>query len=112
MLGGGLTGLATAFYLTLALPRARITLYEASNRLGGWIDTEKANLTTPDGDAVTVHFERAARMVKPTVNASLPKWDDLVFFELVRIGPVFVAIRWIGGGPGARCRLFADCRRN
>ena len=100
MLGGGLTGLATAFYLTLALPRARITVYEAGNRLGGWIDTEKANVKTPDGDAVTVHFERAARMVKPLVNAGLTKWDDLVFFELVRLGRFFVAIRWVGGGPG------------
>lgn len=100
MLGGGLTGLATAFYLTLALPRARITIYEASNRLGGWIDTEKANVTTPDGDVVTVHFERAARMVKPLVHARVPKFDDLVFFELVRLGRFFLAIRCIGRGPG------------
>src|SRR4051812_12891129 len=41
VLGGGLTGLTTAYYLAEFLPSANITVYETSTRLGGWIDTEK-----------------------------------------------------------------------
>jgi oxygen-dependent protoporphyrinogen oxidase len=84
VLGGGLTGLTTAYYLTRALPRAKITIFEADARLGGWIDTEKASVKTPDGNTADVYFERAARMIKPQVSArSVPKWDDAVFFDLV-----------------------------
>jgi oxygen-dependent protoporphyrinogen oxidase len=84
VLGGGLTGLTTAWYLTRALPNAKITIHEASDRLGGWIDTEKAEVTTPDGKTGTVHFDRAARMVKPQLSGPVPRWDDLIFFDMVR----------------------------
>ncbi|KAL2165239.1 hypothetical protein VTH06DRAFT_535 [Thermothelomyces fergusii] len=84
VLGGGLTGLTTAWYLTRFLPEARITIYEADKRLGGWIQTDKAEVTTPDGTVGTVHFERAARMVKPqSFPSRVPRWDDLVFYDLV-----------------------------
>ncbi|KAL2022689.1 hypothetical protein VTK56DRAFT_4770 [Thermocarpiscus australiensis] len=84
VLGGGLTGLTTAWYLTRVLPQARVTLYEASDRLGGWIDTERVEVQTPDGRTGTVNFERAARMVQPqTRRSSTPRWDDLVFFDMV-----------------------------
>ncbi|KAL2126886.1 hypothetical protein VTI74DRAFT_11662 [Chaetomium olivicolor] len=84
VLGGGLTGLTTAWYLMHGLPDdVKITVYEASNHLGGWIDTEKVKVRTPDGQEGFVHFERAARMIKPQVKSSPPKWDDLVFFDLV-----------------------------
>lgn len=84
VLGGGLTGLSTAWYLTRLLPQVKITLYEASNRLGGWIDTETVEVQTEDGQKGTVNFERAARMIAPQTKTSNPKWDDLVFFDMVR----------------------------
>ena len=38
VLGGGITGLSSAFHLTRRLPRAsKITVIERTNRLGGWI---------------------------------------------------------------------------
>lgn len=38
VLGGGISGLTSAFYLARYLPRtSRITLIEKSNRVGGWI---------------------------------------------------------------------------
>jgi oxygen-dependent protoporphyrinogen oxidase len=85
VLGGGLTGLTTAWYLTRNVPRAKITIYEANDRLGGWVDTTKVKVKTPDGTEGTVHFEHAARMVKPQAGGSggVPKWDDLVFFDMV-----------------------------
>ncbi|KAK4185985.1 hypothetical protein QBC35DRAFT_502566 [Podospora australis] len=88
VLGGGLTGLSTAWYLTRFLPDAKITIYEASNRLGGWIDSEQVEVTTPEGEKGTVCFQRGARLIK--LNASSPKrsspvrYDDLVFIDLVQ----------------------------
>ncbi|EAQ93372.1 hypothetical protein CHGG_01607 [Chaetomium globosum CBS 148.51] len=84
ILGGGLTGLSTAWYLTRFLPEAKITIYEAQTRVGGWIQTDKVEVKTPDGTVGTVHFERAARMITPQTGVSrVAKWDDLVFFDLV-----------------------------
>ncbi|SPQ18121.1 2957ed3d-b889-4060-818b-25abf414d309 [Thermothielavioides terrestris] len=83
VLGGGLTGLTTAWHLTRALPHARITLYEASDRLGGWIDTSTVNLRNRYGQEGPVHFERAARMVRPQTGGRVPRWDDLLFFDMV-----------------------------
>jgi oxygen-dependent protoporphyrinogen oxidase len=84
VLGGGLAGLTTAWYLTKFLPKSKIDIYEAGQRLGGWIETDKAEIKTPDGTVATVHFEHAARMVKPQTQAApLPRWDDAIFFHMV-----------------------------
>ncbi|KAK4105808.1 FAD/NAD(P)-binding domain-containing protein [Parathielavia hyrcaniae] len=85
VIGAGLTGLTTAWYLARELPKAKITIYDAGKKLGGWIDTVKHDVKTPDGKAGTVVFERAARMVKPQRSAPsrVPRWDDLVFYDLV-----------------------------
>ena len=82
VLGGGLTGLTTAWYLAQHLPKTRITVYEATNRLGGWIDTVKVAVKTPDGQNGTVSFERGARMVHIPRPGTL-KWDDMVLYEMV-----------------------------
>lgn len=39
ILGGGITGLSAAWYLSRKVPEAHITLLEKENRLGGWIKT-------------------------------------------------------------------------
>ncbi|PAY21030.1 protoporphyrinogen oxidase [Rhodopirellula sp. SM50] len=41
VIGGGLSGLATAYYLKRFSPDAIVKLYESSSRLGGVIDTER-----------------------------------------------------------------------
>lgn len=76
-----MTGLATAYYLTKFMPEAKITLYEASGRLGGWIETRKVDVTTENGEKGTVLFERGARTVQ--AQHSQLKWDDLILYELV-----------------------------
>lgn len=60
VLGGGITGLASAFYLTKELPNAKITLYEASDRLGGWLQTKYVDV----GDG-TILFEQGPRTLRP-----------------------------------------------
>ena len=41
VVGGGITGLATAWFLRRYAPDLSVTLYEAGNRLGGKIRTEE-----------------------------------------------------------------------
>lgn len=81
-----MTGLATAYYLTRFVPEAKITLYEASGRLGGWVDTEKVAVRGPDGEEKTVLFERGARGIQAQYTQY--KWDDLVLYELVSDQPL------------------------
>ena len=59
VLGGGITGLATAFHLLRQLPAAHVTLYESSKRLGGWIQSEKI-----DVDGSHVIFENGPRTLR------------------------------------------------
>ena len=84
VVGGGLTGLTTAYYLAKRLPpTAKITLYESSNRLGGWIDTERVKVDV-SGKQGMVNFERGPRSM---VSLSMNTWryDDLVLWQLVRL---------------------------
>lgn len=85
VLGGGLTGLTTAYYITRYLPNAKVTIYEATDRLGGWIDTETVNVTTPDGIEGQVQFERGARSVKAPKRRGEKDLDGLLFCDLVRL---------------------------
>lgn len=89
VLGGGLTGLTTAYYLTRFHPTAKITLYEGDNRLGGWLDTHKASglpvgqehVKSEDGQEPIIHMERGARTVAPQTRVT--RWEDFVLYELV-----------------------------
>lgn len=72
VLGGGITGLAAAYYLSKGLPNAKITLLESSNRLGGWIRSSRMNI----GDGYVV-FEQGPRTLRPTVP------NGLITLELV-----------------------------
>lgn len=41
ILGGGISGLSAAWYLLKKEPNAQITLFESTNRLGGWIESKQ-----------------------------------------------------------------------
>ncbi|KAK3953147.1 hypothetical protein QBC32DRAFT_210870 [Pseudoneurospora amorphoporcata] len=81
IIGGGLTGLATAYFARLHNHHASITVYEASDRLGGWIDTEEVQVTTPSGEKGKVIFQRGGRMLKTMNNKA--RYDDMAFWKLV-----------------------------
>ena len=66
VLGGGITGLASAHYLTRELPNAKITIYEGSDRLGGWLKSKQVNI----GNG-TVVFEQGPRTLRPSTPAGL-----------------------------------------
>ncbi|PWN28427.1 Protoporphyrinogen oxidase [Jaminaea rosea] len=62
VLGAGLSGLTTTLYLSRALPHRRIILFEASQRLGGWVQSERLQL--PSGKQ-SVLLEAGPRSVRP-----------------------------------------------
>ena len=62
ILGGGITGLASAFYLSKLLPEVRITLLEGSSRLGGWLHSKQVDVG--NGNVV---FEQGPRTLRPNV---------------------------------------------
>jgi oxygen-dependent protoporphyrinogen oxidase len=66
ILGAGISGLASAYYLLRDHPNAKITVYEASDRLGGWLQSHRAPVR--DG---SVLFEGALRTIRPAVNGAL-----------------------------------------
>ena len=70
VLGGGITGLATAFYAIDSLPNAKVTIFEASSRLGGWLHSSKVDVGT--GNVV---FEQGPRTLRPTVPNGLITLD-------------------------------------
>lgn len=56
VLGGGIAGLSSAFYLATRNNIPKIKLYEASSRLSGWINSENHN---------DYYFESSARTLRP-----------------------------------------------
>ncbi|KAK9455634.1 hypothetical protein V1511DRAFT_521317 [Dipodascopsis uninucleata] len=67
ILGGGITGLSTAYYLSRMLPTAKITLYEASNRVGGYIQSGRYEL--PNHEA-KILFEQGPRTLRVSKRVS------------------------------------------
>ena len=66
VLGGGITGLATAYFLTQQLPRAKITIYESGDRIGGWLSSKRV-----DVQGGNVLFEAGPRTLRPASNGVL-----------------------------------------
>ncbi|RBR07651.1 uncharacterized protein FIESC28_10550 [Fusarium coffeatum] len=82
VIGGGLTGLSTAYYLAKKLPSTtKITLYEGSDRLGGWIKTDRVPVDI-GGKQGLVSFERGSRSLTSLAGNTF-RFDDLVLYDLV-----------------------------
>lgn len=58
MIGGGITGLITAFNIAKD-PSKKVTIYEKSAKLGGWLQSETLNV----GDGQVV-FDYGARTLR------------------------------------------------
>ncbi|CZR50446.1 related to HEM14-protoporphyrinogen oxidase, mitochondrial [Phialocephala subalpina] len=70
IIGGGITGLTAAHYITRELPNAKVTIYEAGNKLGGWLQSEYVDVA--DGKVL---FEKGPRTLRPNTEASLVTLD-------------------------------------
>lgn len=74
VLGGGITGLTSAYYLSKALPNIKITLFEATSRLGGWLRSK-----TVDVGNGNIVFEQGPRSLRPNTPSVV------VTLDLVRV---------------------------
>lgn len=65
--GAGIAGLTAALELSRALPSHRIVLLESSQRLGGWVHSERITLTASDGSgkSETALLEGGPRSIRP-----------------------------------------------
>lgn len=70
VIGGGITGLTTAFRLSRDPNCTKVTLYERSNRLGGWLQSETINV---EGGEIV--FEYGPRTLRTAVPTCLPLLD-------------------------------------
>jgi hypothetical protein len=83
IVGAGLTGLTTAYYLAQDLPPGcKIVIYDGQNRVGGWIRSETHSVDV-GGTKSQVLFERGPRAISPgdTLHG---QQDRLVLYDLVR----------------------------
>lgn len=71
VLGGGITGLSTAYHLARKFPTTKVTLIEGSNRVGGWLNSDRVDVGTG-----TVLLERGPRTLRSSSKPAL---------ELVRL---------------------------
>ncbi|CCX33660.1 Similar to Protoporphyrinogen oxidase; acc. no. Q10062 [Pyronema omphalodes CBS 100304] len=78
ILGGGISGLTAAFYLSILLPSVPITIYESSPHLGGFLST--ITLTLPSGE--DIQFETGPRTLRPGTLESLVLLDVIQRLEL------------------------------
>ncbi|KAF2199509.1 Protoporphyrinogen oxidase [Delitschia confertaspora ATCC 74209] len=65
VVGGGISGLASAYFISKEFPKSKITIYEASNRLGGWIQSKHVDV--PNGNVL---FEAGPRTLRVAKNAA------------------------------------------
>lgn len=79
VLGGGITGLTTAFYLTRKLPEARIVVYEADTRWGGWLKSDRIKVSKDGKEEVLL--ERGPRLI--SLSRTGGRLDQLIFVDIV-----------------------------
>lgn len=85
VLGGGVTGLTTAYYLDQELPPgSKVVLYEADTRPGGWIRSERVPVDYK-GTKTEVLFERGPRLTSLAETGG--RLDRMVMYDLVSLGP-------------------------
>ena len=65
VLGGGITGLSSAYHLARKFPTTKITLIEGSNHVGGWLDSHRVNV-----GGGTVLLEKGPRTLRSSSKAT------------------------------------------
>jgi hypothetical protein len=75
VIGAGITGLSTALLLSSQLPQAKVTVFEAGSRLGGWLSSER--LQVKNGDVL---FEWGPRSLRANSHGAGYFTEQLVCF--------------------------------
>lgn len=89
ILGGGLTGLSSAFHLSRRFPSASITLLEKEPRFGGWVRSERVHVKDRQGKVASVVLEAGPRTLRPNAKSLL----ELVCLTVVSLIWI-VVLQW------------------
>ncbi|XP_033334431.2 protoporphyrinogen oxidase [Megalopta genalis] len=92
ILGAGISGLSAAYYALQNAKMVPITIYEATNRVGGWIHSIKL----PDGTI----FEQGPRTIRPSGEGGK---NTLELMEQLQLSDKVVPI--LSRNPASKCRL-------
>ncbi|KIM91285.1 hypothetical protein PILCRDRAFT_762586 [Piloderma croceum F 1598] len=71
ILGGGLTGLSSAYHLSRKFPSSLITLLEKQPRFGGWVRSERVQVKDERGNMASVVLEAGPRTLRPNAKSVL-----------------------------------------
>lgn len=77
ILGGGISGLAAAWFLHKRFPQAKIVLLEGQKRLGGWIETQEINGFSFEMGPRTFQLSRCPELLQLIEEVGLKQ--DLLF---------------------------------
>ncbi|RAK86243.1 protoporphyrinogen oxidase [Aspergillus costaricaensis CBS 115574] len=78
VIGGGITGLTAAYQLSRDPSCSKVTLYEKSSHLGGWLSSEQ--IPVPGGHVV---FEYGPRTLRTSSPSCLPMMDLIMNLDLL-----------------------------
>jgi oxygen-dependent protoporphyrinogen oxidase len=66
ILGGGIAGLSSAYFISKEFPKSRITIFESGKETGGWIKSRRVDV--PDGNVLFELGPRTLRNATPTAS--------------------------------------------
>ena len=84
VLGGGLSGLSSAFHLSRRFPTTKVTLIEKQTRLGGWVRSQRVTIK----ENVSILLEAGPRTLRPNSKSVL----ELVMYSVF----LFLIYCWVG----------------
>ncbi|KAF2746969.1 Protoporphyrinogen oxidase [Sporormia fimetaria CBS 119925] len=100
IVGGGIAGLSAAHFINREFPKSQITLYEAQDDVGGWIQSRKVQV-----DGGEVIFEYGPHTLRPAGPMSLP---SLMLIKDVGVADQLVGTAMSSEGAGRRFLYYPD----
>jgi oxygen-dependent protoporphyrinogen oxidase len=72
ILGGGIAGLSSAYFIAREFPKSQVVVFEAGKDTGGWIKSRRVEVIDSEGKEGNVLFELGPRTLRnSTVTAGL-----------------------------------------
>ena len=88
VLGGGIAGLASAYFVSKEFPKSRITIFEAGKETGGWIKSKRVDLPNGGGNILFELGPRTLRNATPTASLiqDLGLINDVTYTKRTEVG--------------------------